>query len=67
VQVVKIVFPVYYGAKYQCEKVPQHAVMRALRSQQAEANMKAQAEAKAQTEVKALAEAVGSNAGKRAA
>ena len=30
----------YYGAKYQCEKVPKHAVIKALRAQRA-----AQAEA----------------------
>lgn len=34
-QVMKVVFPVYYGAKYQCEKVPKHAVIKALRAQRA--------------------------------
>ena len=32
---MKVVFPVYYGAKYQCEKVPKHAVIKALRAQRA--------------------------------
>ena len=27
VQVVKIVVPVYYGSRYQCERVPKHAVL----------------------------------------
>ena len=26
-QVVKIVVPVYYGSRYQCERVPKHAVL----------------------------------------
>lgn len=36
-QVLKVVFPVYYGAQYQCEKVPKHAVLKALRAQRAAA------------------------------
>lgn len=35
-QVLKVVFPVYYGAQYQCEKVPKHAVLKALRAQRAQ-------------------------------
>jgi hypothetical protein len=30
-QVAKFVFPVYYGSRYQCEKVPKHAMMKALK------------------------------------
>ena len=26
-QVVKIIVPVYYGSRYQCERVPKHAVL----------------------------------------
>ncbi|EIE25281.1 hypothetical protein COCSUDRAFT_40577 [Coccomyxa subellipsoidea C-169] len=37
-QVMKVVFPVYYGAQYQCEKVPKHAVLKALRAQRAQAD-----------------------------
>ena len=35
---MKVVFPVYYGAQYQCEKVPKHAVLKALRAQRAQAD-----------------------------
>ena len=35
-QVMKVVFPVYYGAQYQCVKMPRHAVIKALKAQQNE-------------------------------
>lgn len=35
-QVLKVVFPVYYGAQYQCVKMPRHAVIKALKAQQNE-------------------------------
>ena len=35
-QVLKVVFPVYYGAQYQCVKMPRHAVIKALKAQQIE-------------------------------
>ena len=52
-QVAKVVFPVYYGAKYQCEKVPKHAVIKALRAQRA-----AQVEAQRVAHAEAVAAAV---------
>ena len=33
---MKVVFPVYYGAQYQCVKMPRHAVIKALKAQQNE-------------------------------
>jgi hypothetical protein len=35
-QVLKVIFPVYYGAQYQCVKMPRHAVIKALKAQQNE-------------------------------
>lgn len=35
-QVLKVIFPVYYGAQYQCVKMPRHAVIKALKAQQSE-------------------------------
>lgn len=29
-QVVKVVFPVYYGSRYQCQKVPQHVFLKGM-------------------------------------
>ena len=39
-QVLKVVFPVYYGAQYQVIKMPRHAVIKALKAQQSEKLMK---------------------------
>ena len=39
-QVLKVVFPVYYGAQYQVIKMPRHAVIKALKAQQNEKLMK---------------------------
>ena len=40
-QVLKVVFPVYYGAQYQVIKMPRHAVIKALKAQQNEKLLKA--------------------------
>ena len=37
-QVVKFVAPVWYGARWQCEKVPKHAVLKVLKQQAAVAH-----------------------------
>ena len=38
VQVIKAVAPVWYGARWQCEKVPKHAVLKVLKQQAAVAH-----------------------------
>ena len=38
VQVIKFVAPVWYGARWQCEKVPKHAVLKVLKQQAAVAH-----------------------------
>lgn len=35
-QVVKVAFPVYYGARYQCQKVPQHTFLKGMQQLDAE-------------------------------
>lgn len=35
-QVVKVFFPVYYGARYQCQKVPKHIFLKGMQQLDAE-------------------------------
>ena len=44
-QVVKVAVPVYYGSRYQCEKVPQHQVIKALQSKKVHISLTAEAKA----------------------
>lgn len=43
VQVVKFAVPVYYGSCYQCEKVPQHQVVKAVQSKKLHISLTADA------------------------
>lgn len=45
VQVVKVAVPVYYGSRYQCEKVPQHQVIKAVQSKKVHFSLTADAKA----------------------
>lgn len=44
-QVVKFAVPVYYGSRYQCEKVPQHQVIKAVQSKKVHVSLTAEAKA----------------------
>lgn len=44
-QVVKVAVPVYYGSRYQCEKVPQHQVIKAVQSKKVHFSLTADAKA----------------------
>lgn len=57
-QVLKVVFPVYYGAQYQCVKMPRHAVIKALKAQQTE-KLKAPQTAKVGGDKPSIPEAAG--------
>lgn len=41
-QVIKVVFPVYYGSRYQCQKVPQHVFLKGMQQLDAEKKQKQQ-------------------------
>lgn len=43
-QVVKFAAPVYYGSCYQCEKVPQHQVVKAVQSKKLHISLTADAQ-----------------------
>ena len=42
-QVIKFAVPVYYGSRYQCEKVPQHQVVKAVQSKKVQISLIADA------------------------
>ena len=42
-QVVKFAVPVYYGSRYQCEKIPQHQVVKAVQSKKVHISLTAEA------------------------
>jgi aconitase A len=42
VQVIKVAFPVYYGARYQCQKVPQHVFLKGIQQLESEKQQKLQ-------------------------
>lgn len=44
-QVVKVAVPVYYGSRYQCEKVPQHQVIKAMQSKKVHISLTVEAKA----------------------
>ena len=44
-QVLKIAFPVYYGSRYQCEKVPQHRLIMAVQTNKVQISSIAEAKA----------------------
>jgi hypothetical protein len=50
VQVIKVAFPVYYGARYQCQKVPQHVFLKGIQQLESEKQQQQQQKAKQQHE-----------------
>ena len=42
-QVAKFAVPVYYGSRYQCEKIPQHQIVKAVQSKKVHISLTAEA------------------------